>query len=593
MRTLHVTLAVCVALGALVASAPALSSTTIVVGKAVSQTGSIIIGHNEDNSQRVITSQYWVSPARHENGEELHFEPGAAVIPQVPNTHGFYWAQILHPQGYSFSDTFVNDHGVVVTSDQGVKSCENKERLLQGGVGYAVRRLIAERADSAREGVKIAIDLVTRYGYRGTGRVYTIADKDEAWQLNLLHGSRYIAKRLKDDEVTVVSNAFTLKEVDLKSPDVIASPDLIKHAVVRRTYAPAKAGDASDFNFHSAYQTTEDDSSNARLQRAWELITGKEIRSANAFPFSAKPKRSLGLADLKKVLRSHSKYEDRSRIYHKNADDICNIGTSESFVFIFDDDPLLIRGYRSPGRPCETAYIPFYPIAKPSSAEAFLSPEDGLSQQFNGNATSFDFHSNFDFYTFLVVQNYTELLKSQKSAGNVFLKLEHDWEAELPAMHKRAKTYLKEFSRERTLHLLHAFNDRCFDDAFAAARGYISSLPTVTVAVKAEELSRSDIGTVYVTVFGNNRVPINRVDWKTAYFGLLYPYSDGEYIKPARAQSAMVQDVNDDGIKDVTFVFDKPTFLKKATAGILQDMWFAAYVAGRKVAGYDVIRIVK
>ncbi len=593
MRTLPVTLAFCVTLGALVASAPAYSSTTIVIGKALSQTGSVIIGHNEDNPQRTITAQYWVPAAEHKTDEVISFEPGAAKLPQVSHTHGFYWAQILHPQGYAYSDNFLNEKGVYVSSNQRVISTESKEKIINGGVGYAVRRLIAERANSAREGVQIAVDLVTRYGYRDSGRIYTIADKNEVWQLNLLHGSRYIAKRLKDDEVTIVNNSFTLKGVNLKSQDVIASADLIKHAVARHKYFPAKERDTSDFDFHAAYQAAENPAANACLQRAWELITEKEIRDSKDFPFSFKTTKKLGVADVKKVLRSHSKYEDRSMIYHKNPYDICGIGTSESFIFVFEDDPILIRGYRSPARPCETAYIPFYPLAGPSPAEAFLTPEEALYQQLNGLASSFDYRKNFDFYSFLIVQNYTELLGSQKNASKVFLKLEHDWEAQIATMHKRAKTYLKEFSQEKALRVLHGFNITTHDDALAVARSYIASLPTVTVEVDAEKLSKKEIGTVNVTVYANRETPISHVDWKTAYFGLLCPYSDTTYIKPARAQSAVARDINGNGLKDVVFTFDKPTLLKKATAGVLQDLWFAAFVDGKKVAGFDLVRIEK
>ena len=42
---------------------------TVIVGKKVSSTGEILVGHNEDNEMRIITSQYWVDPAVHEDGD--------------------------------------------------------------------------------------------------------------------------------------------------------------------------------------------------------------------------------------------------------------------------------------------------------------------------------------------------------------------------------------------------------------------------------------------------------------------------------------------------------------------------------------------
>lgn len=48
---------------------------TVIVGKKVSSTGEILVGHNEDNEMRIITSQYWVDPAMHEDGELSNLSP--------------------------------------------------------------------------------------------------------------------------------------------------------------------------------------------------------------------------------------------------------------------------------------------------------------------------------------------------------------------------------------------------------------------------------------------------------------------------------------------------------------------------------------
>ena len=50
--------AIGMAIAALSLNAQACS--TVVVGKDVSATGQIIVGHNEDNDLRIVTSQYWV-----------------------------------------------------------------------------------------------------------------------------------------------------------------------------------------------------------------------------------------------------------------------------------------------------------------------------------------------------------------------------------------------------------------------------------------------------------------------------------------------------------------------------------------------------
>ena len=174
------------ALGSIAMNASACS--TVVVGKDVSATGQIMIGHNEDNDLRIVTSQYWVPAADHKAGELITYEQTTAKIPQVAHTYGFYWTQTLHPDGYSFSDGFVNENGVAIVTNNCNNTFEEKNPVVDGGVGYGIRRLLAERAKTARDAVDIAIDLVTKYGYITGGRTYTVADRNEAWQIMLLKG---------------------------------------------------------------------------------------------------------------------------------------------------------------------------------------------------------------------------------------------------------------------------------------------------------------------------------------------------------------------------------------------------------------------
>ena len=73
-------------------SVNAFACSTVIVGKSVSATGHIIVGHNEDNGGRIFNPQYYVPPAKHKAGEMITYEPTAAKIPQVAKTLGF-----VHP----------------------------------------------------------------------------------------------------------------------------------------------------------------------------------------------------------------------------------------------------------------------------------------------------------------------------------------------------------------------------------------------------------------------------------------------------------------------------------------------------------------
>lgn len=49
----------------LAAVGTAQACSTLVIGKAVSETGNIIVAHNEDNGGRLFNLQHYVSPATH------------------------------------------------------------------------------------------------------------------------------------------------------------------------------------------------------------------------------------------------------------------------------------------------------------------------------------------------------------------------------------------------------------------------------------------------------------------------------------------------------------------------------------------------
>ena len=76
--------------------------------------------------------------------------------------------------------------------------------------------------------MKIAGEIIEKYGYFSPARNYTVADKDEAWIINVVKGRHYVAKRIPDDKVMLLSNYLAIRDVDLNDKEnVIASPDLI------------------------------------------------------------------------------------------------------------------------------------------------------------------------------------------------------------------------------------------------------------------------------------------------------------------------------------------------------------------------------
>jgi dipeptidase len=377
----------CAAAALMIGAQSAQACFTVAVGKAISPTGCVIIGHNEDDGGRVTVRHMYVPAASHDVGETLPAEKGFAAIPQVPHTYGFYWSEARTAEGgLTAADAMYNDQGVVVVSNSCARSKENTadaSRLTDGGIGYNLRRIIAERASSAREGVKVAAEMIERYGYAPSGRTYTIADKNEAWLLQVVSGRHYAARRVADDETALMPNHYTIHEIRLDDPDVIASKDLISYAQSRGWYDPA----SGPFDFAKAYQAEQSygRSYNILRQRtAAEMILGHPYAELT---FSVKPENPVSVDMIKAILRTH--YEGtpddapwlRAQFPGAAPHDtqvrrICTGTTIESTVWVLADRPETATVWTAFGRPCELPYIPLHPLA---GIPEGLAPADGAA----------------------------------------------------------------------------------------------------------------------------------------------------------------------------------------------------------------------
>ncbi len=476
-----------IAVAALLAAAgTAQACSTLVIGKAVSETGNIIVAHNEDNGGRLFNMQHYVAPATHKKGEMIKFEKFAAEIPQVEKTLGFYWTQTFVPDGASFADGFMNDAGVVVatnwcgeifeadrmevkdggigygirrlvaerahTAREGVEIATvvvatnwcgeifeaDRMEVKDGGIGYGIRRLVAERAHTAREGVEIATQLLKEFGYFHDGRTYTIADANEAWQLAIHQGNSWVARKIQDDEVVYIPNNFMMDKVDLNDKNTwLIEPNQVERAIkdgrhdaipnnfmmdkvdlndkntwliepnqVERAIKDGRH-DAKNpiFNWRKvvAQESVRHERWNAnRNVLAWKFLTGKEYNDPEQFPYSAKIDRKLGVKDAIAFLRLHEDYirklgvkdaiaflrlhEDYigqdQELYHSKSEGICRTTSHDSIVYNLTKDPTLTEAWKTLGRPCQSVYIPLYPLAGPAEGTAFTDPITATKEHF-------------------------------------------------------------------------------------------------------------------------------------------------------------------------------------------------------------------
>ena len=290
----------------------AVACTTVIVGKSASVTGRVLVGHNEDDAGDLRVIRSLVPSREHRADATLPAEVGCARIPQVGKTLGFYWSEVKSAEGgLSNADGFLNEKGVLITSNNAWADAEDdaESGLTDGGLKYSLRRAVAERATSARNAVAVITNLVTVWGYAQPGRLYTVADGDEAWVVEIVRGRRFVARRCPDDAVVVLPNCYTIHGIEKGD---IVSPGIAARAV-RET----------GFDFAKSFQGIrrwKSDQDVYRFKHIYRLVAGMEYDKDDC-PFSSPVRRKVDVEMLKRALSTH--YEgtpDEVMPLHGNGD---------------------------------------------------------------------------------------------------------------------------------------------------------------------------------------------------------------------------------------------------------------------------------
>jgi dipeptidase len=287
----------------LLLASPVWACYAIVVGREASSDGSVLLGHAEQNAGRRMLNFRRVSRQRHDAQAQVVLRRGGR-LPEVGESWAFLWSEI---PGLEFSDNFLNERGVAVVSDY----CPSREdddatlvrrgEIREGGIGYMLRRLIAQRARSAREGVTLAGELIERFGYVDSGRTYVIADPREAWLLAVVRGRHWVARRVADDQVVVLPNVYVTDTVNLSDPkNCLGNSDLVAYSERRGWFHPEGMG---PFRFDHVYGAPGE-AADPRRWKGQQLVSGKDIPwPPVSQPFGIKPAEKLTVAAVAKILR--------------------------------------------------------------------------------------------------------------------------------------------------------------------------------------------------------------------------------------------------------------------------------------------------
>lgn len=342
---------------------------TVLVGKKASADGSVMVAHNEDDYGEIVVNVRKIAPLNYGQPQKINLGRGA-IFETDGRFNGFLWIEAVKQE---FADSFINEYGVLITSDA-CSSRETKEDYTDGGIGYMLRMIVAEKAKSAREAVRLAGELVEKYGYSSSGRTYSIADKNEAWMVAIIRGRHWLAQRVPDDEVAVIPNFYTIRQIRLDDSDnFMGSLDIVEYAKNSGWYDETKEG---PFDFKGVFDRPSKrdpifDGNTLRVWRGLVKLSGKEWKIDSDYPFSFRPAKKITIADLMELLRDHYEgTEFEATDGYKNGSPnrtkfrtICTSSTINSFVACLNNqkpEPLSILVWLALDKPDTTAFLPVY-----------------------------------------------------------------------------------------------------------------------------------------------------------------------------------------------------------------------------------------
>jgi len=254
----------------------AFGCTTIIVGKNNTADGSVMIAHSEelgDSPQHLV-----VIPRKTHEAGEMYISYSGAKIPQPETTYAYIASTIFDKEYYPGDfTTGINEYQVSVANNmswtRGVPE-DTAWDVIDGGIFWTeFTQLVLERCKTAREGVALMGKLCEEYHLScDPGTMYGIADPTEGWFIEIARDGQWIAQRVPDNGFDMRANSYRIGSVDLDSPDILHSPNLVQYATDKGWYDP-KTGLFSFADVYGDPPNQEDGYNTLRHQLVTELLT--------------------------------------------------------------------------------------------------------------------------------------------------------------------------------------------------------------------------------------------------------------------------------------------------------------------------------
>ena len=228
----------------------------------------------------------------------------------------------------------MNEHQLIIaeTTYGGRPELEDPKGIMDYG---SLIYVALERTKTAREAIKVIVDLANTYGYYSSGESFSIADTEEVWVMDLIgkgpnnKGIVWVARRVPDGYICAHANQARISTFPLNDPEnCMYAPDVISFAREMGYFE----GEDKDFSFCDAYAPLDFSGMRGCEARAWAafniLCDGKftfEDENGNIvtkdsydyidyamgydktkrFPLFVKPSRKISVKDVADVMRDH------------------------------------------------------------------------------------------------------------------------------------------------------------------------------------------------------------------------------------------------------------------------------------------------
>jgi dipeptidase len=285
--------------------------TSIMVGRLVSEDGSVMTSHTCDGRYRT-----WIDvvPARkHAKGSKAKIYKGRMKTEFPSDERGVTVMGEIDQVAATFAilDTAypcMNEHQLAM----GESTFGGRRELVsKKGIFYVeeLQRIALERARTAREAILLMGELASEHGYIDSGEALTIADPKEVWHFEILgpgkekKGAVWAAVRIPDDHVGVAANISRISTLDLDDPDhYLASENVVSLAEEMGWFDRAKG---EPFRFWKAYSGKKP----FRIREFWVLndlapSLHLDFFRAKELPLSVKPDRDVSVKDLFRLFRA-------------------------------------------------------------------------------------------------------------------------------------------------------------------------------------------------------------------------------------------------------------------------------------------------